>query len=47
VCLGLWGMNVKVPGQDEDSLYWFAGLVVLLFSLAMGTFCVIRRMKLV
>lgn len=24
---GLWGMNVKVPGQDSDSLAWFFGIV--------------------
>lgn len=24
---GLWGMNVKVPGQDvEDNLHWFFGV---------------------
>ncbi|RKO85299.1 cora-like Mg2+ transporter protein-domain-containing protein, partial [Blyttiomyces helicus] len=27
VITGLWGMNVKVPGQDIESLYWFAGIV--------------------
>eukprot|EP01102_Stenamoeba_stenopodia_P019355 TRINITY_DN7291_c0_g1_i1.p1 TRINITY_DN7291_c0_g1~~TRINITY_DN7291_c0_g1_i1.p1 ORF type:complete len:532 (-),score=105.07 TRINITY_DN7291_c0_g1_i1:25-1620(-) len=24
---GLFGMNVKVPGQDEDNYYWFIGIV--------------------
>lgn len=24
VC-GMWGMNVKVPGQEVDNLYWFFG----------------------
>lgn len=23
IICGMWGMNVKVPGQDVDSLYWF------------------------
>jgi magnesium transporter len=25
IICGMWGMNVKVPGQDIDSLYWFWG----------------------
>lgn len=23
IICGMWGMNVKVPGQDVDNLYWF------------------------
>lgn len=23
IITGMWGMNVKVPGQDVDSLHWF------------------------
>lgn len=23
IICGMWGMNVKVPGQDVDSLSWF------------------------
>lgn len=23
IITGMWGMNVKVPGQDVDNLYWF------------------------
>ncbi len=23
IVTGMWGMNVLVPGQDVDSLYWF------------------------
>jgi magnesium transporter len=23
IICGMWGMNVKVPGQDIDSLTWF------------------------
>jgi Mg2+ and Co2+ transporters len=23
IICGMWGMNVKVPGQDMDNLYWF------------------------
>jgi len=32
IVTGMWGMNVLVPGQDQDSLTWFwcisAGLLV-------------------
>lgn len=23
IICGMWGMNVKVPGQDNDDLWWF------------------------
>lgn len=23
IICGMWGMNVKVPGQEIDNLYWF------------------------
>jgi magnesium transporter len=23
IICGMWGMNVRVPGQEVDSLYWF------------------------
>lgn len=23
IVTGMWGMNVLVPGQDVDNLYWF------------------------
>ncbi len=23
IICGMWGMNVKVPGQEVDNLYWF------------------------
>jgi magnesium transporter len=23
IICGMWGMNVKVPGQDVENLYWF------------------------
>lgn len=23
IITGMWGMNVLVPGQDVDNLYWF------------------------
>ena len=30
IITGLWGMNVKVPGQDENNLFWFGGIVAAL-----------------
>lgn len=24
IICGMWGMNVKVPGQDVENLYWFS-----------------------
>ncbi|EAS35545.3 CorA family metal ion transporter [Coccidioides immitis RS] len=35
IICGMWGMNVKVPGQDVENLHWFlsitAGLVIFAF----------------
>ncbi|EZF33013.1 metal ion transporter [Trichophyton mentagrophytes] len=44
---GLFGMNVHVPGQDSDELYWFFGIVgvIVLISIVSLTFA--RRYKLV
>ncbi|CAJ0635022.1 7961_t:CDS:2 [Entrophospora sp. SA101] len=43
VVTGLFGMNVKVPGQDEDNLIWFLSIVgaISLFGL-IGYFIVMR-----
>ena len=39
IVTGMWGMNVLVPGQDVDNLYWFwsskpflMALIVFLFT---------------
>ncbi|RMZ81384.1 hypothetical protein DV738_g2201, partial [Chaetothyriales sp. CBS 135597] len=41
IICGMWGMNVKVPGQEVDNLHWFwaitAGLI--LFAIACYTWC--------
>jgi len=29
IICGMWGMNVKVPGQEVDSLWWFYGSKLL------------------
>ncbi|KAK9760820.1 CorA metal ion transporter [Basidiobolus ranarum] len=45
IITGLWGMNVKVPGQDdEDSLGWFYAIVV--FMSLLGVFLVWMARKL-
>lgn len=33
IICGMWGMNVKVPGQEVDSLYWFWSSMSLCLSL--------------
>ncbi|EAU29838.1 conserved hypothetical protein [Aspergillus terreus NIH2624] len=34
IICGMWGMNVKVPGQDVDNLHWFWSITGGLISLA-------------
>ncbi|KAJ5218357.1 uncharacterized protein N7498_000456 [Penicillium cinerascens] len=43
IICGMWGMNVKVPGQDIDSLSWFWSITggLLLFGLA--SFLIAKR----
>lgn len=33
IVTGMWGMNVKVPGQDVDNLHWFIGSMLACISL--------------
>ncbi|KAJ3318576.1 CorA metal ion transporter, partial [Blyttiomyces sp. JEL0837] len=47
VITGLWGMNVRVPGEDGESLLWFFGIVTAMAIIAFTTFIVVRRYKLV
>ncbi|KAJ3203381.1 CorA metal ion transporter, partial [Clydaea vesicula] len=46
IVTGLWGMNVKVPGQDEDSLNWFFGIVGFMVLLASFTFWIVKKQEL-
>lgn len=32
IVTGLWGMNVNVPGKDQDGLVWFCAICVLMFA---------------
>ena len=43
VVTGLWGMNVRVPGQDEDDLTWFVAISIGMMLFAVGTFIVVRK----
>lgn len=45
VC-GLWGMNVKVPGQDVDSLTWFFSIVGSMFAFFVLSYLIMRNTKL-
>ncbi|KAJ5178831.1 hypothetical protein N7492_002041 [Penicillium capsulatum] len=43
IICGMWGMNVKVPGQDIDNLYWFWSITAGLFVFAMVSFVIAKR----
>ncbi|KAJ3070440.1 CorA metal ion transporter [Podochytrium sp. JEL0797] len=43
VVTGLFGMNVKVPGREEDSLIWFYGICIFMGVLAYACFVFVRR----
>ena len=47
VVTGLWGMNVHVPGQNQDSLAWFFGIVTGMIIFAVSLYWMVRRAKLV
>lgn len=45
IITGLWGMNVKVPGQveDSDSYAWFIGLAVFMILCLLGGYTLIWK----
>ncbi|KAJ5730304.1 uncharacterized protein N7483_004812 [Penicillium malachiteum] len=43
IICGMWGMNVKVPGQDIDSLNWFWSITAGLFVFAFVSFVIAKR----
>ncbi|KAJ3347497.1 CorA metal ion transporter [Entophlyctis luteolus] len=47
VITGLWGMNVQVPGEEDEGLMWFTGIVVVMALVALSSFLVIRRFNVV
>ncbi|KAL4925928.1 magnesium transporter CorA family protein [Aspergillus undulatus] len=43
IICGMWGMNVKVPGQEVDSLTWFYSIVGGLVLFAFASFLIAKR----
>jgi magnesium transporter len=43
---GLFGMNVKIPGRETDSLAWFGGIIAFLFAFSLLCLFVFKRMRL-
>nr|CAG4716911.1 unnamed protein product [Naegleria fowleri] len=43
VLSGIWGMNVKVPGQDQEGLYWFFGLCAFMVIIALVIIALLRK----
>ncbi|KAI8892965.1 cora-like Mg2+ transporter protein-domain-containing protein [Globomyces pollinis-pini] len=46
IITGLWGMNVRVPGQDGDTLTWFYSIVFVMCILITVTYWSVRKAKL-
>ncbi|TGZ83765.1 cora-domain-containing protein [Ascodesmis nigricans] len=44
---GLFGMNVPVPGQESETLYWFFGILGSICVFVVVSFYVAKRWKLV
>ncbi|ODV95958.1 hypothetical protein PACTADRAFT_49384 [Pachysolen tannophilus NRRL Y-2460] len=45
IITGLWGMNVLVPGQDEDGLHWFFGIFACMCLLAFTCYVYAKRVS--
>jgi len=43
IITGMWGMNVKVPGQDIDNLYWFWSITAGLLFFGISCFFIAKR----
>ncbi|KAL8779168.1 MAG: hypothetical protein Q9194_001591 [Teloschistes cf. exilis] len=43
IITGMWGMNVLVPGQDVDNLYWFWSITAGLFFFGVSCFFIAKR----
>ncbi|KAI9686310.1 MAG: CorA metal ion transporter [Bogoriella megaspora] len=43
IITGMWGMNVLVPGQDVDNLYWFFSITAGLIVFGLVCFMVAKR----
>jgi magnesium transporter len=43
IVTGMWGMNVLVPGQDNDTLWWFWWIAAGLLVFGFGCFFIAKR----
>lgn len=43
IITGMWGMNVLVPGQDGDTLWWFWGITGGLVLFGLSSFVIAKR----
>ncbi|KAF2753591.1 cora-domain-containing protein [Pseudovirgaria hyperparasitica] len=43
IITGMWGMNVLVPGQDVDSLWWFWGITAGLLAFGLSSFFIAKK----
>ncbi|KAL8974922.1 MAG: hypothetical protein Q9197_000835 [Variospora fuerteventurae] len=43
IITGMWGMNVKVPGEDVDNLYWFWSITAGLLLFGTSCFFIAKR----
>jgi magnesium transporter len=43
IVTGMWGMNVLVPGQNVDSLWWFWSITAGLVVFGLTSFFVAKR----
>ncbi|KAK5093098.1 CorA metal ion transporter [Lithohypha guttulata] len=44
IICGMWGMNVKVPGQDIDNLWWFWGITAGLMAFAIACYLLCKKL---
>ncbi|KAJ3266222.1 CorA metal ion transporter [Chytriomyces hyalinus] len=47
IITGLWGMNVRVPGEESEGLAWFFVVLGLMVVVAIVSFMVVRRHNIV
>ncbi|KAL1634478.1 CorA metal ion transporter [Diplodia intermedia] len=43
IITGMWGMNVQVPGQEVENLYWFWGITAFLIMFGITCFFICKR----
>ncbi|KAK3717806.1 hypothetical protein LTR37_005577 [Vermiconidia calcicola] len=44
---GLFGMNVRVPGQDSDTLAWWFGILGVILGVVVLLFFLVKKLRLV